>query len=210
MSVIDKLASSLNIRNTEPNKELAKVIAAKKDRNAVKELVDHLNDKDKRIQSDCIKVLYETGEIDPTLISEHVKSFLAQLESKNNRMQWGAMTALDLITPEHPDLIYASLGKIIAIADKGSVITTDHCVGILLKLCAVKKYKANAFTLFTEQLQKSPTNQLPMYAEHAVPVIDSSNKATFIKILTSRLSEIDKESKLARVEKVIKKVNKMS
>jgi hypothetical protein len=206
MSIIDRLATSLNFRGTEPNKQLAKELATTKDKKAIKELVDNLNNKDKRIQSDCIKVLYELGELDPSLIADHVKVFLQLLESKNNRMQWGAMTALDMITPEHPKLIYESLGKIIAVADKGSVITTDHCVSILLKLCRFKEYKDDAFSLFIEQIQECPTNQLPMYAENALPVIDSDNKAIFLKVLNSRIREIEKDSKRKRVDKVISKI----
>ena len=30
--------------------------------------------------------------------------------------------------------------KIIEVADKGSVITNDHCVNILIKLCAVNEF----------------------------------------------------------------------
>ena len=76
MSVISKLASSLNRRDEIPNQELAKQIAAKKDKNAVQELVDHLNNKSKDIQNDCIKVLYEIGAINPALIASYSKEFL--------------------------------------------------------------------------------------------------------------------------------------
>jgi hypothetical protein len=207
MSVIDKLASSLNFRGTEPNITLAKEIAEQDNREAVKELVDNLANKNKNIQSDCIKTLYEIGYIKPGLIAGYAKVFIALLDNKNNRLQWGAMTALDMITAENPKLIYEALGKIIAVADKGSVITRDHCVGILTKLCAVKQYSPDAFILLAEQLKSCPTNQLPMYAEHAMPVIAKENKNAFIKLLQSRLEEMDKESKRKRIEKVIRKLS---
>jgi hypothetical protein len=56
-------------------------------------------------------------------------------------------------------------------------------------------------------LQSCPTNQLPMYAENAIPVITEKNNLLLIKTLTSRLDEIEMESKRKRVEKVIKKVS---
>jgi lipoate-protein ligase A len=59
-----------------------------------------------------------------------------------------------------------------------------------------------------ERLTKSPTNQLPMYAENTLPVIDETNKAAFIKTLQSRLADIEKDTKRIRVEKVIKKLTK--
>ena len=206
MSVIKKLASSLDRRDEIPNQELAAEIAASNDKKSVQELIDNLSNKSKDIQSDCIKVLYEIGTLKPALIAVHVNIFIELLGNKNNRLQWGAMTALHTITNEKPDAIYNALPTIIAVADKGSVITNDHCVGILIKLAAVKKYAEDAFQLLLERLKICPTNQLPMYAENALPVINEKNKAMFIKTLTVRLSEIEKETKRARVEKVIKKL----
>ena len=206
MSVLNKLASALNRKDEKPNQELAAAIIAAKDKAAIKELVENLGNKNKDIQSDCIKVIYEIGEANPALIAPYAKELLNLLDSKNNRLQWGAMTAINTITSENPETVYASLAKIIAVADKGSVITNDHCVAILIKLSAVKKYEAPAFTLLNERLLKCPTNQLPMYAENALPVITDKNKATFIKTLSSRLDEIEKETKRKRVEKVLKKL----
>ncbi len=207
MSVINKLASSLNHRDEVPNQELAKQIVNKKDKKAVKELVENLDNKSKDIQNDCIKVLYEIGEREPSLIAEYAKDFITLLDNKNNRLQWGAMTAINTITLENPEIIYSALSKIIAAADKGSVITKDYGISILIKLCSIKQYSEDAFSLLNEQLLNSPTNQLPMYAEKAILIINEKNKTLFIKTLTSRLDDIEKETKRKRVEKVIKKIS---
>jgi len=206
MTIIDKLSSSLNRRDEVPNVELAKSIAIAKDKNGIKMLIGHLQDKNKDIQSDCIKVIYEIASLNPELIAPYAKELVALLDTKNNRLQWGAMTALNAITTQAPEVIYSALAKIIATADKGSVITNDHCVSILIKLCALTKYEAAAFSLLNERLLKSPTNQLPMYAENSWPVINSKTKATFIKTLLSRVGEIEKDTKRKRVEKVLKKL----
>ena len=208
MSIIDKLSTSLNRRDEIPNQELAKIIAASNDKIAVKELIQNLQNKNKGIQGDCIKVIYEIGFTKPTLIADYSKELIELLNNKNNRLQWGAMIALDTITNENPKVIYKALGKIIAVADQGSVITNDHCVGILIKLCSIKPYSEEAFVLLLERLKISPTNQLPMYAEKALPIITDKNKAPFIKLLTTRLPEIEKDTKRVRVEKVIKKISK--
>ncbi|WP_136468250.1 hypothetical protein [Flagellimonas onchidii] len=204
MSVLDKLASSLNRQDEIPNQELAKEIVSAQDKTAVAVLVENLTNK-KAVQNDCIKVLYEIGEQAPKLISDHIHEFIAQLSSKNNRLQWGAMTTLGTITGERPEEVYAALPTILSAADKGSVITKDQAINILIKLCSVKTYSDDAFHLLIEQLLRSPTNQLPMYAERAIPVINGNNKAVFIKTLKSRLGDIEKETKRKRVEKVIKK-----
>jgi hypothetical protein len=207
MTILNKLATAVNRRDEVPNQELAKEIAKANNKKAVAELVENLNNKSKDIQNDCIKVIYEIGVLKPGLIAGYVTELLALLTNKNNRLQWGGMIALDIITPENPAAMYKALPKIIDAADKGSVITNDHCVGILIKLCAVKKYAADAFVLLNERLIKCPTNQLPMYAENALSVINETNKATFIKTLQSRLTDIEKDTKRIRVEKVIKKLS---
>ena len=206
MAVIDRLASALNRKDEGPNLEMAESIAEQEDREAIKELVDNLHNRDKNIQSDCIKVLYEIGALKPSLVAEYSKEFVTLLDHGNNRLVWGAMTALDAITLETQEAIYSALAKIVDVADKGSVITKDHGIQILIKLCSVKSYADHAFALLIEQLKKCPTNQLPMYAENAISIVNESNKALFIETLYSRLDDIEKDSKRKRVEKVIKKL----
>lgn len=101
-TIIDQLACSLGRRDEVPNQELARNIVKRKDKNAVKELVQHLQNKDKAIRNDCIKVLYEIGETEPALISSFANNFIELLDHKDNRMQWGAMTALSAVTKENP------------------------------------------------------------------------------------------------------------
>jgi len=151
--------------------------------------------------------LYEIGEHEASLIAEYDEEFLALLENKNNRLVWGAMTALDCIASINPETIYKNLAKILIAADKGSVITKDHGVNILIKLAANKNFMNKALTLLLDQLKTCATNQLPMYAENATTVITDKYKKDFIKVLTSRLDDIEKESKQKRVQKVIKKLS---
>jgi hypothetical protein len=207
MSILSKLASSLNRKDEVPNQELARHIIKTNDEKAIKKLVENLSNKDKNIQSDCIKVLYEIGEHKTTLIARYDKEFIALLENKNNRLVWGAMTVLDCITSINPKGIYNNLNKILTAAAKGSVITKDHGVNILIKLSADKNYTGNSLVILLNQLKTCAPNQLPMYAENATNVITGKYKEDFIKVLTSRLGDPGIESKQKRVHKVIKKLS---
>lgn len=207
MNILLKLASALNRRDEEPNIALAKSIAKSKNKKAVRELVDSLSNKSKNIQNDCIKVLYEIGATAPDLIAEYHNTFIEQLQSKNNRMQWGAMTALHSITSEIPETIYKLLPKILSAAEKGSVITKDYAVNTIIELAKKKKYNPKVFPFLTEFLLKAATNQLPMYAEKAMVVINDKNKSQFIESLQLRLNDFEKETKRKRVEKVIAKLS---
>lgn len=209
MSILHLLASALDRRDEVPNQELARQLAANGDKAGIKELVDNLANKSKDIRHDCIKVLYETGEIDPTQIVAHISVFTDLLENKDNRLQWGAMTALQTLVKEKPKEIHATLPKLMAVADKGSVITKDQLVKILVQLGGISAYKEAVVILLMEQLQKAFANQVPMYAELALPLIHKGNRELFINTLTLRLQDIEKESKRKRVEKIIEKAGKV-
>jgi hypothetical protein len=79
---------------------------------------------------------------------------------------------------------------------------------VLLQLAQLPDYSGQAIPLLLEQLQQSLPNQLPMYAEQALPVIPAAHKAALTAVLQSRLGDMEKESKRKRIEKVISKLQK--
>ena len=207
MSVLEKLATSLGRRDEVPNQELARRIVHERNTAAVQELVDNLAHKNKAIQSDCIKVLYEIGGTNPDLIAKYYKEFGKLLESKHNRLVWGAMIALDTIALKEAKAIYGMLSLILRVADtSGSVIARDHAVGILAKLGTLKPYKRNSVALLIEQLMSCPNNQFPMYVEMSLPVIDADNRKRFRQVMEARMPELGTESQKKRVAKVLKKL----
>src|SRR5262249_41549623 len=132
--------------------------------------------------------------------------FCDLLDSKNNRLVWGAMTALDQIALADPQGVYAALGKIRRAAAAGSVITRDHAVGILTKLGAMKPYAKACLPLLIDILETSPNNQLPMYAEMSLAVATDKNKPALHKVISERLGRLEKESQKKRVQKVLKRL----
>lgn len=208
MSILSKLASASGRRDEVPNQQLAAEIIKKNDKKAVTELIENLDNKNKKIKSDCIKTLYEIGEVKPAMLGDHIAAFKTLLKSKDNRMIWGGMSALDRICAIDPAGIYKILPEILDAAEIGTVITKDNAVGILTRLAADKRYTKEALPLLLDQLRNCFTNQLAMYAENAIDVIDNKHKEGFIQVLTKRLPEIEKETKQKRVEKLIKKLRK--
>jgi len=207
MKALDFIATSLNRIDDEPNKALAAEIVKSKRQDWILELVKNLNNKDKNIQSDCIKVLYEIGEHrGADMIAPYYKDFGKLLNSKNNRLVWGAMIALDHIASENPKGIFEILPHIMTAIDNGSVITIDHGVGILAKLAAKSEFSPTAFPLLIEQLKRCPIKQLPMYAEETIDSIDAEKQNEFIDTLESRIAEIEKDSQKNRITKIIKKL----
>jgi hypothetical protein len=112
MSVIDKLACSLGRRDEVPNQELARDLAAKKDKKGIREIAENLWNKDKNIQADCIKVLYEVGYVEPKLIADYAEDFVKLLKSRNDRLVWGGMTALAEVAKANPEAVFKNLDAI--------------------------------------------------------------------------------------------------
>ena len=206
MTVLDKLSSRLGRRDEVANQELAIQIIESKDEKEVKELVDNLSNKDKRIRSDCIKVLYEIGEKSPELIAPYHEEFGKLLASNDSRLVWGAVTALDSIALVDPEGVYLLLPEIMKAADSESVIARDHAIGVLTKLATLGAYSGACLPLLLKQLKTCPDNQFPMYAEMSLKAVNDGNKASFIKIFNGRLKSLKKESQRKRVQNVLRKL----
>lgn len=205
-SIESRLASTLGRRDEQPNIELAEDLAQSGNRNGVQELVDILTNGKGPAKSDAIKVLYEVGERDPSLIVDHTDALLGLLEARNNRLVWGALTALACICRIAPDRIFAQLELILAAADKASVIAKDQAFAILVNLVAREGYADQVIPITLSRLQSAATNQLPMYAEQAARTMPAESRGALRTVLESRLNDEMPASKRKRIEKVLRRL----
>lgn len=209
MTVITQLSSSLGQKGNDANIALAKGIAKAEDNNAVQELVKNLKNKDKKIQADCIKTLYETAYIKPDLIANYYAEFLELLSSKNNRLVWGGMIALATISDLKSKELFESIELISNTVNKGSAITVDAGVEIYTKLNKYSEFHDEVENLLTDQLWKCPIKQLPKYMEKSTISINEKNKEIYQKIINERKAECEKESQIKRLDKVLKLIEKI-
>lgn len=209
MTVINQLSSSLGQKGNDANIALAREIAETKNSDAIKELVDNLENKDKKIQADCIKTLYETSYIKPDLIADYYSEFLGLLSSKNNRLVWGGMIALMTITDLKSKELFESIDLISNTVNKGSVITIDCGIEIYAKLNKYKEYQDKVENLLIDQLWKCPIKQLPQYMEKSTISITERNKEIYQKIITERKAECERDSQVKRLDKVLKQIDKI-
>jgi hypothetical protein len=202
MSVLDRLATTLGRNDEAPNQALAAEIAARGDAAAVDELVAHLRRSDRAIQSDCIKVLYEIGERRPELIAPHAGVFLDTLSSKNNRLVWGAMTALGTIAGQVTDRIWPRIDEVIRANDAGSVITQDWGIRVLTAVAAHDPtYAQRLFPYLLQFLEACIPRDLPKHTESILPAVTAANRDRFLTVLRAREAEL-KPSQAARLRRV--------
>ena len=208
MSVIDKLAHSIGRRDEVPNQELAQELAAKKDKRGIREVAENLWNKDKNIQADCIKVLYEVGVLEPKLIADYAEDFVKLLKSRNNRLVWGGMTALAEVAKANPDAVFKHLDSIKKAKETGSVITVDNAISTLAYTAANKKYNEAIFPYLLKHLSSCRPKEVPQHSEKTMPAVNASNKNEFIKVLEKRMEDLS-GSGLARVKKLVKQATNL-
>ena len=206
MSIADRLAGALDRRDERPNVDLAEAVAAAKDREGVRELVELVRSGTPRQRNDAMKVLYEIGARDPELIGGHCPVFLEALGSSTNRQVWGAMSVLDTVAEMQAEQIAAELPRIIEAADRGSVIAKDRCTSLLTKL-ARAGYADKAVPILVERLKTAAPNQFPTYAEETASVVTPEAKPGLITAIRARLDTITQRAKRERIEKLLRKLN---
>jgi len=209
MSVLNRLASSLGRRDEVPNQELARDLAVKKEKTGIREIAENLWNKDKNIQADCIKVLYEIGYHEPKLIAEYTENFVRCLKSKNNRLVWGGMTALAEVAKANPDAIFKHLGEIQKAKETGSVITVDNAISALVHTAAANdKYNKDIFPYLLKHLSTCRPKEVPQHSEKTLPAVNAGYKVEFVKVLEKRMEDLS-DSGISRVKKVIRQADKM-
>ncbi len=87
MPAMDKIAYKLGRRDEVPNQQLARALAQAKDKRGIREIAGGLRDKNKSIRSDCLKVLYEIGYLNPGLIVDYVDDFLKLVGDRSRYRQ---------------------------------------------------------------------------------------------------------------------------
>ncbi len=184
MSVLMKIAFYQGIRDEIPNQELARELASAKNAEGVKEIAEHLWDKNPNVSSDCIKVLYETGYIAPDLIAPYAQDFIKLLHSKQNRLIWGAMIALSTIAPLAAVDLFEKRDLLIKAISQGSVITQDGGIKTLAQVAAVDQVYLDELNPFLMNfLRTCRISDLPRHAEFIVPCVNESNRHEFLTIL---------------------------
>lgn len=166
MSVLSKLSHAQNRRDEVPNQELARELAKTKNLAGIREIAKNLLHDDRRMQYDCIKVMYEIGYLAPVLILPYADDFIKLLSSRHNRLVWGAMTALATIAQIAADQLYPHVAVIQKAMERGSVITVDAGVMTLAGIASQKDdYNQDIFPYLLAHLGSCRSKDVPQHAE---------------------------------------------
>ena len=207
MSVLNKLASSLDRSDETPNQELARELVETQNTAGIDELVQNLANPDRSVRFDCIKVLYEVGYTRPELVAAYVDDFLRLLSNPDNRLVWGGMLALSTVADLKAEELFRHIAEIENVMDRGSVITIDAGVVTLAKIAAVKEeYNQAVFPYLLNHLQTCRPKDVPQHAEKALLAVNVTNKERFTAVITARLPELS-AAQAGRIRRVLRQVD---
>lgn len=202
--MIEKIAYYLKDPSQVPNQVLAKELAESGNLEGIKEIASYLHDPNKKIASDCLKVLYEAAYIKPELIVDYYKDFVHFLNSKNNRMVWGSMIALAQIAKVRPELVINDLRLIENKIASGSVITHVHGVYTLINLARFDPYYPLLKDKLFELQRTCRQIDFPKRAESMIGIVRPEDLHDYMTILKDRLGDLSNAGQ-KRLNKVLKK-----
>jgi hypothetical protein len=208
MSVLNQIAFYQNRRDEVPNQILAKKMVQESDAAGLKEIAEHLWDKNPNVQSDCLKTLYEVAYLKPELVAPYVKDFIKLTQAKNNRLVWGAMIALSSTAALNPSPCLQELDTLKQCILNGSVITQDNGIKVLAALSSLSPENGQQiFPFLLKHLQTCREKDVAQRSESVFPAVNSSNQADFISVVEARLPTLTDAQK-KRVGKLLRSIQK--
>jgi hypothetical protein len=206
MSALQKIASAMGHADERLNLELAQQFAAAMNSDGVAEIVKGLSG-NAATSGDCIKVMYEVGRLRPELIAPYAETFVGLLQSKNNRLVWGAMTALAFIAPLRPKTVFERLDTVIAAYEKGSVITVDNGISVFAALCAADAaYEERIMPLLLRHLLTCKAREIPQHLERIAVCLRTENGRPVTETVQARMGELTRPQQ-ARIRKTLKELS---
>jgi hypothetical protein len=152
MEILNQLSSQKGDKTEIANKLVAeKCISNPK---TLVEIAIGLEDKDKKLQSDCIEVFTIVAEVKPEFVVPYAENILPLLYSKETKTRWEAVHTLSFIADKIPDIIFSVLQILQSLVEKDkSTIVRDYAMDTVANYAKVsaetseKSYEILKFAL---------------------------------------------------------------
>jgi hypothetical protein len=181
MEILNQLSSQKGDKTEIANRLVAeKCIANPK---TLAEIAIGLEDKDKKLQSDCIEVFTLVSEVKPEFVVPYAENILPLLYSKETKTRWEAVHTLSFIADKIPDIIVSVLPVLQSLVEKDkSTIVRDYAMDTVANYAKVsaetseKSYEVLKFALelwgekHAKQVFKGFNNVLNYCSEHKAEI----------------------------------------
>ena len=210
MEILNQLSSQKGDKTEASNQIVAEKCIANP--RLLAEIAVGLEDKDKKLQSNCIEVFTLVSEKKPEFIVQYAENIVSLLSSKNTKTRWEAVHTLSYIAEKIPDIISSILPTLQSLIENDkSTIVRDYAVDTI----------ANYAKISAETSEKSYEllkSTLDLWGEkHAKQVFKGFNhvldnvsdyKAEIKSVVLPYLSA-NKKIVATEAKKIIKRIEKM-
>jgi len=154
MEILNQLSSQKSDRTEDSNKIVAEKCIANP--RLLAEIAIGLEDKDKKLQTDCMEVFTLVSEKKPELVVLYADNIVPLLSSKQAKARWEAAHTLSYIADRIPDIISAILPFLQSLVEKDeSTIVRDYSVDTIAnyaKISVETSKRSFDFLKFTLEL----------------------------------------------------------
>ena len=127
MEILNQLSSQKGDKTEDSNRIVAEKCITNP--RLLVEIAVGLEDKDKKLQSDCIEVFTFVSEKKPELIVQYAENIVPLLSNKHSKVRWEAVHTLSHIADKIPDIISCILPTLQLLIEKDeSTIVRDYAV----------------------------------------------------------------------------------
>jgi len=127
MEILSQLSSQQGDKTEVANKLVAEKCVANP--RILSEIAVGLENKDKKLQSDCIEVFTLVSETKPEFVVPYADNILPLLHSKETKTRWEAVHTLSFIAAKIPDTVLSVLPELQSLVEKDkSTIVRDYAM----------------------------------------------------------------------------------
>jgi len=209
MEILSQLSSQKGDKTEIANKLVAEQCVANP--KLLAEIAIGLEDKDKKLQSDCIEVFTFVSELKPEFVVPYADNILPLLYSKETKTRWEAVHTLSFIAEKIPDMILSVLLVLQSLVEKDkSTIVRDYAMDTVANYAKVSaETSEKAYELLKYALKLWGEKHAKQVFKGFNYVLDNCpDLKAEISLLVQPYLTANKKIVAAEAKKIIKRIEK--
>ena len=209
MEILNQLSSQKGDKTEDSNRIVAEKCIANP--RLLAEIAVGLEDKNKKLQSDCIEVFTLVSENKPEFTIQYAENIVPLLSGKQTKTRWEAVHTLSFIAEKIPDIISSILPVLQSLIETDeSTIVRDYAVDTIANYAKISVETS-------EEAYKILKSTLDLWGEkHARQVLRGFNHVldnifdykAEIKLLVQPYLSVNKKIVATEAKKIIKRIEK--
>ena len=209
MEILNQLSSQKGDKTEDSNKIVAEKCIANP--RLLAEIAIGLEDKDKKLQSDCIEVFTLVSEKKPEFIVQYAENIVPLLYSKQTKIRWESVHTLSYIADKIPDIISSVLLVLQSLIETDeSTIVRDYTVDTIANYAKISvKTSEKSYELLKSTLDLWGEKHARQVFRGFNHVLDNfSDCKAEINLLVQPYLSANKKIVVAEAKKILKRTEK--